>query len=657
MTAFAYNPDETDGTVFDAELVDETPPRPAGATLVATPPITMTPRRRVTLLPVDRSLLSTVAWFVFLTVPGEIFKGGWAWLHGYGRLIWLSTETEQAFAEGKYSVKAESRRKARVRRCTATLIAAPFVALAVHLFLSYGSLWWQIAVGTALLVGMFATGHDWSRRAVVEDRGPWDGSFEAVNDALAAAGVIDLEDTIRPVGLPTPVGCGQLLTYALPGTATWEDVHKRRSPVAAVLAVNSDYMDIAKGHHDGEVRHWIPAGDPFAAGAQIHPLLQVESWNAWKPAPFAMSPRGEDIPLCLVGSNYLGGGKPNSGKSFSARSGAAPFILDPRVPVYCANGKGDPAWEAVGKLAVTYIRGSLEDDAHRVNKMLDDLIAEMQRRYLNELSESKLSESEGLPLILCIIDELQEYTSCPEQTRETVYGKKATLGKVIDFKVGRLAKLGRAAGVVLMTMMQKPDDGALSSSSRDQFGTRVCNKVMTYQHSNMVLGGNPSTLGFDASKLPPQHKGLAIFAPDMTADVLDGRDLGSYLTIRPYLIDDDPWKQLCDRGRALREQAGTLTGHAAHTEPVEHPLPQLLQQIVDHIADMADDERVSSLELIACYTRDVTPQLFGRQLRRWGCPSGRNRDGRGPSGPIVGDVRAAAHRIRTTGIENVMEAA
>src|SRR5215207_7181142 len=108
MTTFAYNPDETTGDeVIDAEIVDDTPPRPAGTTLVAAPPVTMTPRRRVTLPPVNRSLLSRVAWFVFLTVPGEIFKGGWAWIRGCGRLIWLSFETEQALAEAKFSVKAE----------------------------------------------------------------------------------------------------------------------------------------------------------------------------------------------------------------------------------------------------------------------------------------------------------------------------------------------------------------------------------------------------------------------------------------------------------------------------------------------------------------------------------------------------------------------
>lgn len=76
--------------------------------------------------------------------------------------------------------------------------------------------------------------------------------------------------------------------------------------------------------------------------------------------------------------------------------------------------------------------------------------------------------------------------------------------------------------------------------------------------------------------------------------------------------------------------------------PLSIPVPDLLRAVFDHAVDLADSERVPTLEILKRFAPDLNITIIGRTFRSWGAPSGRDRNG--PSGPKVGDIRAAVYR-------------
>jgi S-DNA-T family DNA segregation ATPase FtsK/SpoIIIE len=337
----------------------------------------------------------------------------------------------------------------------------------------------------------------------------------------------------------------------------------------------------------------------------------------------------------------------------------APYILDPTARIFCANGKPDPAWDAISAVAVTFIRGRRDEEAWAVNAMLDQVVDEMNHRFLHDMTGSKVTEADGLPLTLVVIDELQNYTVNGTPTDETIRGRKATLGDLISHKLIDIVKNGRAAGYILALATQRPSDLSLPVELRSQIGTRFAVKVMDWQTSNMILGQNLSTQGYDASQIPSKYKGLGILVPDAEEETT-GLDLDEFPRVRSYLCDDHDFEMLCARGRELRLEAGTLEGHAAgetDTDPADEiedadvvasEIPEVLESIFDFVHGRDDKDRVAARDLRERFDPDSNDTKFGLQLRRWGCPSGRD-GGRGPSGPRVGDIRVAVERMRAGG--------
>ncbi len=63
---------------------------------------------------------------------------------------------------------------------------------------------------------------------------------------------------------------------------------------------------------------------------------------------------------------------------------------------------------------------------------------------------------------------------------------------------------------------------------------------------------------------------MGILRPD--GDTAAGADVLA-MTVRTYYMPNEDWQTICEQGRALREAAGTLTGHAAgagHRPALDH---------------------------------------------------------------------------------------
>ncbi|MQA12628.1 MAG: hypothetical protein GEV09_00210 [Pseudonocardiaceae bacterium] len=133
---------------------------------------------------------------------------------------------------------------------------------------------------------------------------------------------------------------------------------------------------------------------------------------------------------------------------------------------------------------------------------------------------------------------------------------------------------------------------------------------------------------------------VGVLRPDGATDA--GSDVLA-MTVRTYYMPNAEWKSICQRGRALRERTGTLTGHAIGSEhaaaldhaavakaigtgsadaeqPAPAELPEPLASVVEYLADDLDPdgrEFVSTAELVDAL--DVDPTVFGREMGALGC--------------------------------------
>jgi DNA segregation ATPase FtsK/SpoIIIE, S-DNA-T family len=222
---------------------------------------------------------------------------------------------------------------------------------------------------------------------------------------------------------------------------------------------------------------------------------------------------------------------------------------------------------------------------------------------------------------------------------------------------------------------QRPDSKTIPSGLRAVLGSRFALRVMDWRDSNIVLGEQMNTRGYDSSRLLASHKGVGILRPD--GETHAGADVLA-LTVRTYYMPNDDWHTICQRGRQLRDTAQILSGHAAghdtapvldhagvakaigaattaepavvHAEVIE--LPEPLASVVGYLGDdLHDDGRefVPTEELVDVL--DVEPTAFGRQMGELGCRSARYRvpsdDGsvRQVRGYLTATIRAAIQAI------------
>jgi S-DNA-T family DNA segregation ATPase FtsK/SpoIIIE len=485
--------------------------------------------------------------------------------------------------------------------------------------------------------------------------------------------------SLRLVERASRQGEGWAITVDLPATRKAADVIKHREALASALAVDEVQLIAERvrgtGGHAGRVALWVADRDPYVSPPLPSPLVKADRWDAWRPIPFGRDARNRPIFLPLVWTSLLVGAIPRQGKTFAARLPAAGLILDPYTRLYVFDGKGGKDWEAARRVAHRFVCGDELKHAEAARDYLIELVAEVQSRYARMATlddetcpESKITPalsrdtSTGMPITAVILDEVQVFLENP--TRQVVGGTKTTLGAHIADLLTYLAKKGPAAGIVVILATQRPDSTTIPSRLRAVLGSRFALRVMDWRDSNIILGEQMNTRGYDSSTLLPGHKGVGILRPD--GDTEAGVDVLAS-TVRTYYMPNGEWREVCARGRELREAAGTLTGHAVGdhaTRAIDHgavlkalgsgttvdtspaELPEPLASVVRHLGDEVDRrEFVPTAELVEAL--DVEPTAFGRQMGECGCQPTRRRteqdDGsvRQVRGYLTADVRAA----------------
>jgi S-DNA-T family DNA segregation ATPase FtsK/SpoIIIE len=559
----------------------------------------------------------------------------------------------------------------------------------------YGSmvLWITGLVGAAVLAisGRRKDGSP-GRRAVLA--GPrslsWTMDPQILVDAFRDAKLIGKDETLRLVERAHRIGQGWAITIDLPATRKATDVIKNREALASALAVDEVQLLVerVRGNrgHAGRVAMWVADSDPYATPPTRTPLMDVACWDAWRPVPFGRDARDRRISLPLVWTSLLVGAIPRQGKTFAARLAAAGMILDAFTRLYIADFKAGKDWDAAATVAHRFLSGDEPADVLALAAWLVELVTEVQGRYrrMRELDNEICPESKvtpamsrdtalNMPITGVFIDEVQ--VPLEERTPIKIHGKTVPAGEYIGELLTWLAKKGPAAGIVLVLATQRPDTKTIPSSLRAVLGSRFALRVMDWRDSNIILGEQMNTRGWDSSRLLPSHKGVGILRPD--GDTAAGADVLAIMVRTDYMPNND-WATLCQRGRALRASAGTLTGHAigaastlaldpatvadvigaSQITAKEEPspvcdLPEPLASVTEYLGGDLDDGRrefIPTAELVTALGIDRAS--LSRQLTELGCRPTRERipaeDGtlRQVRGYLVADIRTAAEAIR-----------
>jgi S-DNA-T family DNA segregation ATPase FtsK/SpoIIIE len=548
------------------------------------------------------------------------------------------------------------------------------------------ALWIITGIGAAVLAitGRRKDGSPGRRPVLAGPRSlSWTMDPQILVDAFRDAKLIGKDETLRLVERASRVGTGWAITVDLPATRKATDVVKNREALASALAVDEVQLLVERvrgnGGHAGRVAMWVADTDPYATPPLRTPLLDVPSWDAWRPIPFGRDARDRRINLPLVWTSLLVGAIPRQGKTFAARLAAAGLILDPHTRLYIADFKAGKDWDAAAQVAHRFFSGDEPTHVLALAAWLVELVTEVQHRFRrmrdldnNTCPESKITPamsrdpSLNMPITGIFIDEVQ--VPLEERTTVKVQGKMIPVGQYIGELLTWLAKKGPAAGIVLVLATQRPDTKTIPSGLRAVLGSRFALRVMDWRDSNIILGEQMNTRGWDSSRLLPSHKGVGILRPD--GETAAGADVLAVMVRTDYMPNDD-WATLCERGRALRDAAGTLTGHAigAGTTPALDPatvahvigasqltddtppvreLPEPLASVVAYLGpDLDEDGRefIPTAELAEALT--VEPTAFGRQMGDLGC---RPRPGRVTTddgtirqvrGYLTADIRAA----------------
>ncbi|MFV2172386.1 hypothetical protein ACFHW2_11610 [Actinomadura sp. LOL_016] len=465
----------------------------------------------------------------------------------------------------------ERNRHLKVRGAVAGGTAAAAIGgLAAQVATGYGELLWV----EGALVWAIAAWHGGPKEApygLDEPELPveLDLNVEDINAAFRAVGLLkgkdEDEDAPRLVFARRPQkdGSGWSCLFDLPKGSgkSAADALKLRDKIAAELGVDEIQLDMrrvraAHGGHAGRISMWVCDEDPYLQDSPTpSPLVTAATWSLWDPLPFGRDARRSRVALAIIWQSMFFGGLPRRGKTAAQRILSAAGALDATVKHWVADGKGGADWRAMRRVAHRMVLGAEPEAVWALEAMLDEVIADMEETYRKLGSipthlapDGKLTpqlvKRYGMSLHLITIDELQEYL--------TAIADKGRREALVD-RLCRIARRGPAAGYILNCASQRPDAESVPTRLRETISNRYSTQVIDRASSDMVLGKNKAIQGADASILSEDHVGVGVLVTGPS----------NFVTVLTDYIDVPEFAEICERGRDLRVQAGTLTGDAA----------------------------------------------------------------------------------------------
>jgi S-DNA-T family DNA segregation ATPase FtsK/SpoIIIE len=221
-----------------------------------------------------------------------------------------------------------------------------------------------------------------------------------------------------------------------------------------------------------------------------------EPLSIYDPIHFGIDENGLPVEVTLMYRNLLDGGEPGSGKSSLLNTIIAHVALCSDARLWLFDGKIVELglWRPV---ADVFVGNSIADALTR----LRELQAEMNTRYrqLDAAGRRKIVRTDGLDVIVCVIDELAYYS--------VTIGTKEQQEEFRNL-VRDLVARGRAAGIIVIAATQRPSADIIPTSLRDLFGFRVAFRCTTDSSSDIILSQGWASEGYSAKNIRPEDIGV-----------------------------------------------------------------------------------------------------------------------------------------------------
>lgn len=558
-------------------------------------------------------------------------RGGWRVLRMLWAFLWdeelrpLRIEAVTS-SDPKTAMVLRRERNDRIHR--RVIVAAVLAGVGAVLLLAvavFAPRWalWAAAVGAVLVCGWVGRPVD---KRITRPAGELAGNpgplrAPLVMQALCDIGIGRMRDpaAIRLVFDVARQGPGYFVSFELPPGCTAVQVMERREELAAALRREIGTVWPSKGvRHPGHLALYVSDQPMNSARQAPWPLLKAGTVDVFRPTPMFTDQQGMWEPLTLAYTHGVIGGVPGSGKTFGLRQIGVAASLDPRVRIWCFDGKGNGDLAPLALVADAYMVGDEDEEIAEQLAALRRLREEMRRRARvireqltrEECPESKVTSALadrrdlGLEPILVLVDEVQVYAEHEDKKVREEFVRLFT----------DLVKRGRSAGIMCYFATQKPDASALPSAIASNATIRLCFKVNDWQSNDQVLGTSAHQNGLRATLFGWNDRGLAYLKGD-------GADAQIVRTI--HGLDAVAAEKVVLRAHAARVAQHRLTGYALGEE-ARHEADQAT--LLDDVCHVVGAATTMHLDQIREGLHEVRPGIYshvdnnglGRLLRSAG---------------------------------------
>jgi S-DNA-T family DNA segregation ATPase FtsK/SpoIIIE len=445
-------------------------------------------------------------------------------------------------------------------------------------------------------------------RAVVVPRAPRLTS-EMVVRALGVLGLAGINQALakdaKAIEFVAPVardGPGWRAEVNLPPGVTVGEVADRRDKLASGLGrpLGCVWPEGNAEVHPGRLVLWVGDQDMAKARQPAWPLAKSGAVDLFQPFAFGTDQRGRTVPLTLMFASMVVGSIPRMGKTFAMRLALLAAALDVRCELHAYDLKGTGDFSVLEPVAHRYRAGAEDDDVAYLLADLRELHADLRRRTRtvrglprDKCPENKVTpelagmKSLGLHPVVLAVDE------CQKAFEHRAYGTE------IQEIAEDLVRLGPALGIVPLFGTQRPDAGSLPTRISANAVLRFCLKVMGHVENDMVLGSGLHKAGVRATMFSRSDKGIGYLAGE-------GDDP---LIVRTYYVDQPAAERVVARARAMRQRAGTLTGHALGEDP--KPADAASTLLADVLAVVPASEARVWNQTVVARLAELRPEAYG----------------------------------------------
>lgn len=316
----------------------------------------------------------------------------------------------------------------------------------------------------------------------------------------------------------TTVGTKLFLTIRSGATA--ED-YEKVGPYLAVFFRIESALVIQNQTDASQIEITLRRINPLELPASQFPAIDNFKSSCWKPIPIGTDQVGRIVHYELFENNLLIGGAPGSGKTAVLTNLLLSTASDPKCTIFLF----DPKEVDLAVFAHDAFRYVSTD----ITKAVETLIAIrtiMDSTYskLKQARLRKLNRDGNIGITLVIIDELPFYVN--HQNKEQAKAFTETLRDIIS--------RGRACGISVVLVAQKPSAENVPTSIRDLVNCRIAMWSTTDEASNTVLGTSSASKGFSAAALNENVTGVGWLKNKGDTPIL----------FRTYWVDDEALRDL-----------------------------------------------------------------------------------------------------------------